>query len=59
MINKIDIFENDADLQQVMDFVADNAFALLDLAPEIFPISSRLALKAKQGEMTSVEPQPF
>ena len=59
VINKIDIFENDADLQQVVDFVADNAFALLDLAPEIFPISSRLALKAKQGEMTLWNPSRF
>jgi small GTP-binding protein len=52
VINKIDIFENDAELQQVVDFVTNNAFALLDLAPEIFPVSSRLALRAKQGEMS-------
>ncbi len=52
VINKIDILENDADLQQVVDFITNNSFALLDLAPEIFPISSRQALKAKQGEMT-------
>jgi len=52
VINKIDIFESDADIQQVVDFVTDNAFALLDLAPEIFPISARQALKAKQGEMS-------
>jgi small GTP-binding protein len=52
VINKIDIFESDAEIQQVIDFVANNAFTLLDLAPEIFPISSRYALKAKQGEMS-------
>ena len=59
VINKIDIFENDTELQQVVDFVVNNAFALLDLAPEIFPISSRLALKAKQGEMSLWNPSRF
>ncbi len=59
VINKIDILVDDADLQQVMDFVANNAFALLDLAPEIFPISSRMALKAKQGEVALWNPSRF
>lgn len=59
VINKIDIFESDTEIQQVVDFVTDNAFALLDLAPEIFPISSRLALKAKQGEMSLWKPSRF
>ena len=58
-INKIDIFENAAELQQVVDFVTDNAFALLGLAPQIYPISSRLALKAKQGEMSLWNPSRF
>ena len=31
-------------------FVADNARALLGFSPEIFPVSARLALRAKQGE---------
>ena len=44
VINKIDILGDEADLQQVVDFVADNAFALLDLAPEIFPVSSRMVV---------------
>lgn len=59
VINKIDIFESDTEIQQVVDFVTDNAFALLDLAPEIFPVSSRLALKAKQGEMSLWKPSRF
>jgi small GTP-binding protein len=59
VINKIDIFENDTDLLQVVEFVENNAFALLDLAPEIFPVSSRLALKAKQGDMSLWNPSGF
>lgn len=50
IINKIDIFENAADLQQVLDFVTENARGLLGITPEIFPVSARQALRAKQGE---------
>lgn len=50
VINKIDILQTDEELQQVIEFVADNAHALLGLRPEIFPVSARLALQAKQGE---------
>jgi small GTP-binding protein len=50
VINKIDILENEEDLQQVVAFVAENARALLGVTPEIFPVSSRLALRAKLGE---------
>ncbi len=48
VINKIDIFENEADLSQVVDFVAENSRALLGLTPEIFPISARRALRSRQ-----------
>ncbi len=50
LINKVDILENEAELQQVQQFVAENARALLGVTPEIFPISSRFALRAKLGE---------
>ena len=32
------------------EFVTENARALLGLAPEVFPVSARLALRAKQGD---------
>ena len=47
VINKIDIFDNEADIDQVCRFVADNGQALLGVRPQIFPVSARLALKAK------------
>ena len=39
-----------AQVEEVRAFVADNARALLGVSPEIFPVSARLALKAKQGD---------
>jgi small GTP-binding protein len=50
VLNKIDLFENQEELDQVVTFISDNARSLLGIAPEIFPVSSRLALRAKQGE---------
>lgn len=50
VVNKIDILENETELEQVTKFVRENAIALLGTEPEIFPVSSRLALRAKKGE---------
>lgn len=50
IINKIDLLEQDTDIQQIIRFVSENALLLLGITPEIFPVSSRLALRAKQGE---------
>ena len=50
VINKIDIFEAEADLKQVINFVRENSTLLLDVTPDIFPVSARQALRAKQGE---------
>ena len=58
-INKIDILENDDDLQQIEHFVAQNSFQLLGITPEIFPLSSRLALRAKQGEQDAWKQSRF
>ena len=49
VINKIDILEP-GEIEEIRTFVADNARALLGFSPEIFPVSSKLALKAKQGD---------
>jgi hypothetical protein len=50
VVNKIDIFERAGDLDEVLRFVQDSARRLLGIAPETFGVSSRLALRAKQGE---------
>ncbi len=50
VINKIDMFETEAELNQVIDFVRENATILLGTTPDIFPISARLALRAKRGD---------
>jgi small GTP-binding protein len=50
VINKIDILETEQQIEEIRAFVAENARALLGFSPEIFPVSSRLALRAKQGD---------
>ena len=50
VLNKIDILEAGEDLAEVRDFVAESARHLLELTPEIFPVSARLAIRAKLGE---------
>src|SRR5436190_18170980 len=49
VINKIDIFERRADVDEVIDFVRASAQRLLGMTPEIFPVSARLAMRAKNG----------
>ena len=50
VLNKIDLFESDTDLETVVAFIAQHARELLGAAPEIFPVSARQALRAKLGE---------
>ena len=50
VLNKIDLFQNDEELKQVKEFISDHAQDLFGVKPEIFPVSSRLAQKAKQGD---------
>jgi small GTP-binding protein len=50
VLNKIDLFETDKELAQVQSFITENAQALFGMTPEIFAVSARLALRAKQGE---------
>jgi small GTP-binding protein len=52
VINKIDLFETADELTQVVDFVRENGVRLLDMTPDIFPVSARKALRAKQGDPT-------
>lgn len=50
VLNKIDLLQSEDDLSQIETFIANNARALVGITPEIFPVSARLALRAKQGE---------
>lgn len=50
VLNKIDLFQSPEELDQVQTFIAQNARSLLGITPEIFPVSARQALRAKQGE---------
>ncbi|HIE57686.1 MAG TPA: dynamin [Anaerolineales bacterium] len=50
VLNKVDLLQNEADLEEIRAFIQGNAQNLLGISPEIFPVSARLALKAKQGQ---------
>ena len=52
VINKVDIFASEDELRQVVAFVRDAGSRLLGLSPEVFPVSARLAMRAKRGEPT-------
>jgi small GTP-binding protein len=53
VINKIDIFERQTDVDEVVGFVRSAAQRLLKVTPDIFPVSARLALRAKSGAPAS------
>jgi small GTP-binding protein len=59
VVNKIDIFERPEELEQVLAFVADAAHSVLGTRPPIFPVSARLAGRAKQGEPALWAPSRF
>ena len=50
VINKVDILASEKELAEVRAYVADNARRLLGVTPEIFPVSSKAAFRAKNGE---------
>jgi small GTP-binding protein len=50
VVNKIDILQNEKELNQVVAFVQDNARQCMGSTPVIFPVSARMALRAKLGE---------
>jgi small GTP-binding protein len=50
IINKVDILDSPHDVEAVRMFVAENARALLGFNPDIFTVSSRLALRGKAGD---------
>jgi small GTP-binding protein len=50
IVNKADIFQTAAELDEVVGFVRNSAQRLLGVAVDVFPVSARLALRAKQGD---------
>jgi small GTP-binding protein len=50
VVNKVDIFSKESELDDVVTFVRNAARNLLRLEPAVLPVSARLAQKAKQGE---------
>ena len=50
VVNKVDILQNDAELEEVVRFVRDASQRLLGMTPEVFPVSARLAMRARKGE---------
>jgi small GTP-binding protein len=55
IINKIDILEDEGQIRQVSDFVAENAKILLGFVPEMFPVSAKLASQAKSQTDPAVQ----
>lgn len=47
VLNKIDILHTDAEREQVVAYVRENAGALLGQTPEVFAVSARQALEAR------------
>jgi hypothetical protein len=52
VLNKTDLLQDEAELDQIRSFVAEHANRLFGMTPEIFPVSARLALRAKLGQPT-------
>ena len=50
VVNKIDILEGEGQIGEVVDFVRSSAQSLLEFSPEIFPVSAKRAMRAKQGD---------
>jgi hypothetical protein len=46
VMNKADIFENDAALQEVQDFILQHAATILGEQPRLYPVSAKLAQRA-------------
>ncbi|MBF6613438.1 MAG: dynamin family protein [Chloroflexi bacterium] len=53
VLNKIDLLQSQEELDRVLNFIEDNSVALLGQKPEIFPVSARLAKKARATQETA------
>jgi small GTP-binding protein len=59
IVNKIDILEHPEQRDEVLRFVRDAASRQLGVTPEIFPVSARLAWRAKHGDPSQWEASGF
>ena len=50
VLNKIDLLGSQEDLERVLHFIEEHSVALLGQKPEIFPVSARLAKKARTSD---------
>jgi small GTP-binding protein len=50
VVNKADIFQRPEELEEVLAFVRASSQRLLGVTPEVFAVSARQAMRAKQGE---------
>jgi small GTP-binding protein len=55
ILNKIDLFGGERQLEEVRAFVSGNIGALLGFTPTVFPVSARLAFQAKAGALPPEE----
>ena len=58
IVNKIDLVETEAELNEILDFVRNNARQLLGMEPQIFPVSAKQALQSKQMARSSGRETP-
>jgi len=49
VVNKIDILEDIGELEAIETFIKENAQSLLGFTPDVFPVTARLALRAKDA----------
>ena len=59
VVNKVDIFEQEAEREEVLRFVREAARQELGVVPETFGVSARFALKAKLGQPAFWQPSGF
>jgi len=50
VLNKIDILEDVGELEAIETFITENTLGLLGFAPDVFPVSARVALRAKDAK---------
>jgi small GTP-binding protein len=50
VVNKVDMLQRVEEVGEVVTFVRSSSQRLLGITPDVFPVSARLALRAKQGE---------
>lgn len=54
IVNKIDILASDAERNEVLTYVRDNAAGLLGEKPQVFPVSARRAVQARGSGDTAL-----